>query len=257
MKSFYILAKIILMAVVVSLFSVLPTSAQIERIHGKAFNSDGDVVFFEEHIVRYERHRIATMSTIYYDTNFKKIGELVSDFSQGSQVGSYDFTDERLQYKDGAKVMPDRILIYSKKTPKSDIKEKTIQRESGQIVGQGFHPFIVRNLDRLAKGEIIPAKLVLPAQMGQYDVRICQNEIENSRIRIRIEMDNWFLRLFAPHVDVVYNIDTRQLLSYKGVSVVADASGSTIPVTVSYEYTQHSLLASSQSNSKPTHLESN
>ena len=257
MKNLIAVARASLLTMVLLMLAVLPSMADMEHIHGTAVGSDGNVVFFEEHIVKYNSNRIATMNTTYYDADLNKIGELVSDFSEGAQFGSYDFIDERLQYNDGALVMADRISIYSKKTPESDRKEKIIQRQSDQIVGQGFYPFIVNNLDKLAKGEVIPAKLVLPAQMDQYDVRIYQKSVENDRIQIRIEMDNWFLRLFAPHVEVDYDINTRQLLSYKGVSVVADASGKTIPVTISYEYTQQSLLAISQSNSKSNHSKSN
>ncbi|MDX1707412.1 MAG: hypothetical protein R3274_02355 [Desulfobacterales bacterium] len=240
-----------------SIVAVSPAAADIERIRGTAISSDGNVVFFEEHIVKYTSDRIATMHTTYYDADFNQIGRLATDFSQGSQFGSYDFTDERLLYKDGARVMTDRILIYSQKTAESGLREKIIQRESDQIVGQGFHPFIVSNLAKLANGAVIPAKLVLPAQMDQYDVRIYQKARENDRIQIRIEMDNWFLRLFAPHVEVEYDIQTRQLVSYRGVSVVADASGKTIPITVSYEYTKQRLLVSSESTAESTESESN
>jgi hypothetical protein len=37
-------------------------------------------------------------------------------------------------------------------------------------------------------------------------------------------------------------MDTRQLLSYQGVSVVADESGKTVPVTISYAYSQSDFL---------------
>ena len=257
MKNFTFLTRIYLLTMALLILAVLPSMADTERIRGTAVSSDGNVVFFEEHIIKYNSNRIATMNTTYYDADLNKIGELASDFSQGLQFGSYDFIDERQQYNDGARVMSDRILIYSQKSPESDPKEKIIQRHSDQIVGQGFHPFIVNNLDKFAKGEVIPAKLVLPAHMDQYDVRIQQKGVENDRIQIRIEMDNWFLRLFAPHVEVEYDLHTRQLLSYRGVSVVADASGKIIPVTVSYEYTQRSLLVSSESIPEPTESESN
>jgi hypothetical protein len=187
------------------------------------------------------------MNTVYYDAELNKIGALISDFSQGSQVGSYDFKDDRLQYEDGARVMAEKILIYRKETPEADLKEKYLQREPGQIVGQGFHPFIQENLDNLVKGDVLSAKLVLPAQMDQFNIRIYNENFENGRMRVRIEMDNWFLRLFAPHVEAVYDINSRKLLSYRGVSVVANASGKTVPVTISYEYLDKGYQVSARS----------
>ena len=199
----------------------------------------------EEHIVKYENNRIVSIKTIYYDADFRKIGEQVSDFSQGPQFGSYDFKDERLRYRDGARVMSDQILIYCKETPGGDTKKKYLPKDSSQIVGQGFHQFIAANLDSLIRGDVISAKLVLPAQMDQFDIRIRKHKIEGDRIIVRIELDNWFLRLFTPHVEAVYDLSSRRLLSYQGFSMIADKNGKTMQVAVSYDYSQQQPLKSS------------
>jgi hypothetical protein len=153
--------------------------------------------------------------------------------------------------------MQDQILIYCKETPEAGIQEKFIRREPGQIVGQGLHPFILENLDDLAKGEIIPFKLVLPAQMNQFNIRILKSKIEEDRIVLRIELDNWFLRLFASHMEVEYDMVTRQLLSYQGVSVVADESGKTVPVIISYEYSDKGYQVSARSAPAATEMTPN
>ncbi len=239
------------------LLTTVSALADVEKFHGKALNSDGELIFIEEHTIRYENERIAAMNTIYYDAEYKQIGELVSDFSAGIQFGSYDFIDERSRYADGAKVLSNQILIYRKETPETETKEKYLKRESGQIVGQGFHPFILANLEELVRGDVISAKLVLPAQMDQFDVRIRKSNFKDGRLRIRIELDNWFLRLFAPYVEADYDTDTRRLLSYQGVSVVADASGKTVPVTISYEYSQQRLMLGSRLILEAAELELN
>ena len=79
--------------------------------------------------------------------------------------------------------------------------------------------------------------------MDQFNLRIRKYKLEDDRIRLRIELDNWFLRLFVPHIEAEYDMSTRQLLSYQGVSVVADESGKTVPVTISYAYSRADLLA--------------
>jgi hypothetical protein len=228
----------------VSFLTTVSALADIEMIHGKAVNSDGELLFLEEHIIKYEGNRIASIKTIYYDANSKKIGQTLSDFSQGPQVGSYEFKDERMQYYDGAKIMEDQILIYCKETPEADTQKKYLDREPSQIVGQGFHSFILANIDALARDDVIAAKLVLPAQMDQFDIRIRKSSFEDNYLTIQIELDNWFLRLFAPRIEAEYDLDSRRLLKYKGVSMIADASGKNVPVTVSYAYSQPNLQVS-------------
>lgn len=233
-------------AAAIYLLAAVTALADVEKVYGKAVNADGDLVFLEEHIVRYENDRIAALKTTYYDADLKKIGEQASDFSHGPHLGSYDFKDERLRYNDGARVMSNRILIYCKETPQADIQKKYLKRESDQIVGQGFHQFILANFDALMQGDVISAKLVLPAHMDQFDIRIRKNKIEDGRLQIRIELDNWFLRLFTPHAEAEYDLDTRRLISYRGISIVADESGKNVPVTVSYDYSQQSSLVSTR-----------
>jgi hypothetical protein len=237
-------------ALVIFLGGVVSASADVEWIYGQAVNADGELEFLEEHVVEYENDRIASIKTSYYDADLRKIGEQVSDFSHGPQLGSYEFKDERLRYHDGARVMPNQILIYCKETPEAGTKEKFLRREPSQIVGQGFHQFIVANLDPLRRGDVISAKLVLPAQMDQFDIRISKRKIEDGRIRVQIELDNWFLRLFAPHVEAEYDLSSRRLLSYRGVSMIADETGKTVQVAVSYDYSQQKLLLSSRSKAK-------
>ena len=247
----------VFLAAAIFLLTTVSALADVERIYGRAVNADGDLVYLEEHTIRYENGRIAALNTTFYDADLRKIGEQASDFFHGPQFGSYDFKDERLRYHDGVRVMSDRIMIYCKETPQADTQKKYLQRQSDQIVGQGFHQFILTNLDALVRGDVISAKLVLPAQMDQFDIRISKGKLEEGRLQIRIELDNWFLRLFTPNVEADYDLDTRRLLSYRGVSMIADESGKNVPVTVSYDYASQGALVSSRFNPQAAGLDLN
>ena len=47
-----------------------------------------------------------------------------------------------------------------------------------------------------------------------------------------------------------YDLSSRRLLSYRGVSMIADETGKTVQVAVSYDYSQQKLLLSSRSKAK-------
>jgi len=214
----------------------LGAEANGETFVGKAVNEKGILEYVEYHTVTYENGKVSGSQTIYYDANNNKIGELISEYSFGPQFGSYDFRDTRAQYQDGAKVEQDRIGLFRKKKPKYDIEEKYIAKEKDQIVGQGFHQFIVHNLERIAQGEVIHIRLVLPSRLDQYEFRIRKREINGDTLSIRLEVDNWLLRLFAPHIDAEYDLRTRHLLRYEGVSNLEDTSGKHKKVTITYSY---------------------
>ena len=207
-----------------------------ETFVGKAVNEKGILEYIEYHTVTYENGNVIGSQTIYYDANNNKIGELISEYSLGPQFGSYDFRDIRAQHQDGAKVAVDRIRLYRKQSPKDDIEETYLAKEEDQIVGQGFHQFIVHNLEQIAQGEVFHIQLVLPSRLDQYEFRIRKRKINGDTLYIRLEIDNWLLRMFAPHVDAEYDLKTRHLLRYEGISNLEDAAGKHKKVSITYSY---------------------
>jgi hypothetical protein len=227
------------LATLILTFAVLSSvSADVQKVYGKAFNQDGKLEYIEEHVLKYENGKIVAIETTFYDAGAQEIARQVSDFSHGAQFGSFDFIDQRHRINNGARVMPDRILIYSQKNPQTETDKKYLPRKSDQIVGQGFYQYVAANLDALARGQSLSAKLVLPAQMGQYDVRISKQRIQGNRIQLVVELNNWFMRLFAPNVEVEYEMDTRRLMWYRGVSMVSNKEDKNVEVVTTYDYSQ-------------------
>jgi hypothetical protein len=216
--------------------SWLGVEANGETFVGKALNSRGILEYVEYHTVKYRNGKVSESQTIYYDAYNRKIADLISEYSFGPQFGSYDFRDIRANYQDGVKVSADQLYLFRKKSPEDDVEGKYLPRENDQIVGQGFHQFIVNNLAPIAQGEIFQVRLILPSRLDQFDFRIRKLKLEGDTLHIRLEIDNWFLRLFAPHVDVEYDLRKRHLLRYEGISNLEDTSGKHQKVTVTYSY---------------------
>jgi len=61
---------------------------------------------------------------------------------------------------------------------------------------------------------------------------------------LTVELDNWLLRLFAPDVEIEYDMKNRRLLRYRGISMVSNSSRKNYEVVTTYDYSQQpSLLA--------------
>ena len=106
----------------------------------------------------------------------------------------------------------------------------------GGVFSQGFHHFLRLNLEAVAAGEIFHIKLVMLSRLDQYNFRIRKLGLAGQTLRIRLEIDNWFLRIFAPCVDCEYDLSTRRLLRYVGISNLEDGSGSHPKVDIVYTY---------------------
>ena len=114
------------------------------------------------------------------------------------------------------------------------------------VESEVFRQFVAANLDALARGRSLSAKLVLPAQMGQYEVRISTQQMQGNRIQLAVELKNWFMRLFAPKIEVEYDLDTRRLLWYRGISMVSNKENKNVEVVTTYDYSQQPAMLGSR-----------
>ena len=190
----------------------------------------------ERHEVIYENGRVSRSKTTYMDAEGQVIGDLVSEYMNRPQFCNYEFRDKRARYEDGVRVEDDQLVLFRKKPPKNEVETATLPLSENQIVGQGFHRFIILNLENIAEGEIFHVRFAIPSRLSQYSFRIRSRKIEGDKVYIRLEIDNWFLRLFTPYMDTEYDLTSRDLLRYEGIPNLADASGRHKKVTITYSY---------------------
>jgi len=208
--------------------------SRAQTFSGKATNKNGDIEYIEKHEIIYSGLRAVNSRTTYYSPDNQVIGNLVSEYDPEPGLSGYTFSDFRNGYEDGARLLSDRICLFRTEDLKRE--ESCLSRDQKQIVGQGFHHFILNNLEPIVQGNVFHVKLVLPSRLDEFAFRIKKMEEEGSHVFIRLEIDNWFLRLITPHVDVVYDREHSRLVSYRGVSNIANESGEYAPVRIEYTY---------------------
>ncbi len=202
---------------------------------GRAYNEAGGLGYVERHTVVYGEGGVVEGRTTYFDPEGRVIGSLVSEYAASPQFNDYTFIDERNRYMDGVRLKEDAICLFRRTDPGAEEETACLERKSNQIVGQGFHHFIVEHLDDIAQGQVFQVRLALPSRLDVFDFRIRRTGLEANRVRIRLESDHWYVRWFAPHIDVLYDRQGR-LLRYEGISNISDATGECIPVDIRYEH---------------------
>ncbi len=78
-------------------------------------------------------------------------------------------------------------------------------------------------------------KLIFPSKLDYYSFRIRPLESEDTILLLRLEFDSWFIRLFAPHLDITYNKSTKKIVQYYGPSNILDESGEIQNVHIFYD----------------------
>lgn len=206
--------------------------AEIERYTGVAYGPGGRVLYREQHEVVEDGGRLESAVTTYLDPNGRTIGRLQSDYRRSAYAPDYSFFDLRTGKRESARNEGGAIVLrYGEQE-----KRYPVSRDEIVVLGQGMHHFVRANLERLAN-ETISVRFGIPSRLDTYGFRIRPlGRPSPGVVRLRIESDSWLIRALAPHLEVDYELATRRLLRYEGVSNLDGPGGETQKVVIVYDY---------------------
>lgn len=192
-----------------------------------------EVLYYEYHEAKFDKNnRIVTSATEYLDDKDKLLATLDSDYTKSLTMPTYLFADYRRGTSEGLKFKDENYYIFSIDTT-GQVEEKKLEETEGIFSCQGWHYYIVKNLATL-KSKPLDLKLIFPAKMDYYAFELKETEDTQSLLKLRLEFSNWFLSIFAPHLDLVYDKKSAKIISYTGPSNLLDAKGKIQYVDVIY-----------------------
>lgn len=211
-------------------------TSRIERHIGKAYFDEEkkEPIYTEEHIATFKKGKLERSENYYFDLSGKKIAELTSDYSKSLLMPTYLFRDLRTGSEEGLRWDNGRYFIFRKKAKEEE--EVHLLEDVEQVFScQGWHYYLVTNLEDLQK-EPLQMKLIFPSKLDYYSFRARSLEAsKGSLLKIRLEFDNWFLRIFTPHLDITYDKETKKIVQYYGASNILDQKGNIQNVYIFYE----------------------
>ncbi len=210
-------------------------SESMETIKATAYSDFAakKVAYFEEHRGFFGPFGIVRSENDYFDKNRKKIAELVSDYSKSKYMPTYIFRDFRSGNEEGLKFSDGKYIVF-RRSPGSKIEEEFIQPGSATFSCQGWHYFILENIEKIRQ-ESLKLNLIFPNKLDEYRFSIKKLTEEGDVVKFRLEFDQWFIRIFAPYLELTYDSKKRKILSFVGPSNILDEEGNTQNVTVEYE----------------------
>lgn len=211
---------------------------------GYAYWKDRDeLAYTEEHTFYFQGQKRVKVSTVYRNPSGEPFADFVSDYTQDPYVPAYRFRDQRFGRIEGLQWLDEgQIQLYGKKYADKKLKTKTIKAPKVGFAGQGLNFFIVDNFQKFSSlKRPVEVDFVVPLALKSYGFRIRPKESKREGVtRLRAEIDNWFIRLFAPSIDVVYDTDKKVLLEYRGPSNLLSNSRDIEPVVIKYRWPEPS-----------------
>jgi hypothetical protein len=206
------------------------------KFYGTAKDPKGNIAYLEEHAVVFENGKVKSSVTTYTDETKKPIATLTSLYNPHKWMPTYDFKDLRHGTYNGVNATVGEIEMFTQEKKKLKNKKKAFKPD--MIGGQGFHYFIQDHLDKLAKGEKVKTKFVLPGALDYYSFVIEKSDkkkVKDSEIYLVMKLDS-VLSVFISPIHMTYDIPTKRLMGYEGESNLQDNDKKAIVVDIAYKY---------------------
>lgn len=201
---------------------------------GEARDEDDNLVYREKHTVKFVGDRVLNSLTEYMSPDGELIATMESDYSKSVAMPTYLFEDKRTGYREGLRLIDDSYMIFTHERGKNE-KVKPLKSTDNVFSCQGWHYYLVNNLDRLAEGNV-DLNLILPSELKAYGFEVEQVGSDGNLVNAVLKLDNWFFRIFAPELKLVYDRELRKLVRYEGISNIQDKKGDNQDVIITYSY---------------------
>jgi hypothetical protein len=218
------------------IFFSLLAYAETQEYEGEAF-VDGKRVYLEKHTLELESGKIVRSTTTYTNDKGVIIARLKNDYQKSLSVPEHEMEDLVHGGAHGVRYKGNEIIMFNrgdkekiKSIRAEDFKDKLL------VGGQGFHYYLKEHLEEVIKKGKVDLKFLIPGRLDAYDFYLKVGKVSAETVDLEIKIDNWFLRLFAPKLELLYDRKTKRLLSYSGLSNMKDSKNELMKVRIIYRY---------------------
>ncbi len=199
----------------------------------------GKTIYIEKHRVELNsKGQVLESETKYTDPSGTLLGVLKNDYRKVINIPDHEMHDIRKKTKHGTRLKGEQIELFSQdEGEKEETKVIKNKVDKGLIVAsQGLHYYLISHFEEM-KVKKFPLKFLIPGKLDSYTFILSYlGKTKDGLDEFEVEIDNWFLRLFAPSLILKYHPDTKHLIYYKGLSNLASEKGEMMSVEINYSY---------------------
>jgi hypothetical protein len=206
----------------------------IEMI-GKATFKD-QLLYTEKHSAIVDKEGFyKNLVTNYLDSNGQVFAKIQSNFDKNKIVPDYEFQDYRQKLREKVTLEPSGQKINIEFEKAGKIENNTLEIKKNSVLSQGFHNFILSQFKNLADKKL-EVYFVVTNRSDQYKFVVQNEKIEAGKMFISIKPANFFLNAIVPTIKLVYEIESRRLLTFEGLTNIDDSNGKTLRAKIDYTY---------------------
>lgn len=230
----------LLLAGVTLCFSSASAMAEVVRFKGEAFDlNTGKFIYSENHEEYWKNGRHFYSVVRYKAPDGRTLAEKKIYFDRNAEKPYYTLKDLRDGYVEGLKYAGGSVNLFSRRTNKEEIREKTVKIPGPAVYDGGFDYFIRGNFEKLMQKKPVSFNFAVPIELDYFKFRVVYHKEEIIRDRkavtFRMEPNNLIIRQLVSPIYISYDMERKRLLRYKGISNVNDANGKSYKARIEFK----------------------
>lgn len=223
------------MILIATVFLYLQSFASSWELTGHVTSLDGKTPLYTEiHRIELDEKGLNRKIESKYKKDGTEFASMTTSFEKNRLVPEVQFHDTRFGLRQELQWNEDTQLRFSSQKTGKPLKEKVHAATTNTVAGQGFDNFIKMHFDKLQKSSL-PLRYGVLEEMDFFSFTGGPKQsLSPERARFGIKLSNPLLRLFVDDLEVEYDLTTRRLYSYRGLSNVFDDQGRAQNVLIKY-----------------------
>lgn len=201
---------------------------------GTATDPDGKLLYREKHLTWYDDGRIRRSLTEYVDPDGNRIAVMDSNYERSLAMPTYVFKDYRNGREEGLRLQGGRYVIFHRDAGGNE-KTKVVKDVEDVYSCQGWHYYVVTHLDRLDEDRDFTLKLIFPDKLRSYPFKVEKTGADGDKLFVRVRFAYRALSWLVPKLELTYDMKTRELLEFQGVSNIFDENDDLQEVRITYQ----------------------
>lgn len=220
------------MKLVIALILSVSISAMAQEItfYGNATDlKSGELLYREVHNLTIDDAGNPVSETVeYLDPQGQQLGYKRLDYqnlSSPNYIADYKYLDTtEIVTKQNSSLIIERGDTVSLSLPTTNY-----------VIDGGFHYLMLKNFNQLINEDPIQFQF-LSAGRADFIPLKAKSQKDGDKVRIDLSLDNFFLSKLVKPIELVYDINTQNLLSYRGLTNVPSATGKLYSAQIDYLY---------------------
>ncbi len=203
----------------VFLFFAFPVQAlELRTMVGYAYAENSDeLLYIEKHQRWFEGEQIRQQQVSYTTPEGEEFASKVLSFPDGALRPQFALRDQRNGYVETLQESADGYVVGAIKGKTRRWREKQLSNVDF-IADAGFDRLIAERWDDLMAGEVVDLPFLVPALLKTVGFQLRKIEQTADTVTFRMQADSFFIRLLAKPIDCRYDLQSRDLVYYEGLS---------------------------------------